>query len=120
MKPIIVSDPLRFPQIYLAGSYTNPEQKGIAANVRKALSAAKQIMDRYQVLPIVPHAMFLHHSTTWEEAMERCRDIISKLDPSHDVIIMLPGWHASKGATEERDLAISLGLKVFEYSDVIP
>lgn len=34
-----------------------------------------------------------------------------------DVIVMLPGWQNSGGATFERDIAKCLGIGIFEYSD---
>jgi len=111
--------PTVFPQVYVAGSYSADRQIDIQGNVLRALQVAQQLIGLYRVLPIVPHSMGLHHGTSWDSAMIRCREIIHSLAPGRDVVVMLPGWQASRGATEERELALSLGIRVYELAEVV-
>lgn len=103
------------PQAYIAGPYTG----AVSEHVWTALRSACIVMQARGWLPIVPHAMGLHHGVTWDEAMGRCREIIRALDPARDCMVLVPGWENSRGACEERDLALSLGLPVHLLSEVV-
>lgn len=108
-----------FSQVYIAGAYSHHTQIGVQANILAAVSAAKALLYRHYLLPILPHTMGPHHGISWEEAMVRCRGLICGLDRERDAVVMLPGWEQSKGATEERELAISLGIRVMNLEEVL-
>lgn len=101
-------------QAYIAGPYTG----AVSEHVWTALRAAQRVMEARGWLPIVPHVMG-PHGATWDAAMERCRESIRGLDPACDCLVLLPGWEDSRGAREERELAMSLGLKVYQLAEVL-
>lgn len=102
--------PDRLPQAYICGPYSGDPLR-VHRNVTRALAiAAWAAGEGY--LPIVPHAMGPHHGMTWEEAMERCRYLITTLVPGHDVLVTVPGWPESRGAREEVGLASVRGLRI--------
>lgn len=97
-------------QIYVAGSYSAPTEEGTRSNIRTALGHAHALTAKGWNC-IVPHVMGCHTST-WETAMVRCRDLIRALDPKTDALVALPGLPLSRGAREEVALAESLGVPV--------
>ncbi len=50
----------------------------------------------------------VHRDAEWEEAMKICLHFL----PHADVLMLLPNWEQSKGATMERDIAMRLGIKI--------
>ena len=66
---------------------------------------------------IVPHVSGSHR-VDWETAMDRCRATIHGMDTDKDVMAMLPGWEASRGAREERDIAFAIGMAVVDVADL--
>ena len=56
------------------------------------------------------------HDLTWQETMViDLEDIRSKAT----CIVLLPGWHLSKGAKLEVHLAISLGIPLITYEELM-
>jgi len=103
-------------QVYVAGSYSADTRTRELANVMKALVAAVTLTRRgYHC--IVPHVSGSHR-VDWETAMDRCRAIIHTMDTAQDCLVLLPGWEASKGATEERLIALAIGLEVWDLADL--
>lgn len=49
-----------------------------------------------------------------EEYMEICLQLVSMAD----MMVMLPGWEKSKGATIERSLAKETGLPIIEFAEL--
>lgn len=105
------------PQVYVAGAYTAGTTAQVRENIADALRAGLQLA-RLGFFPIVPHAMGSHR-TSWEDAMARCRVTISAMDPARDMLVLLPGWENSRGAGQERDLAIFLGVPVRTLAEVV-
>lgn len=105
-------------QAYLAGKYTGTPEETLA-NVLRAVEAAPRVIVA-GFLPIIPHTMGPHRNQTWEGAMERCRELIRGLEPSRDVVVLLPGWEESRGAREERILAAFHGIETIRLEDFPP
>ena len=94
---------------FISGPYRAPTVHGIVENIR----AAEAVALKYWALGyavICPHlntALFDGSlpDETWLagdlEILKRC-----------DVIVMLPGWNKSAGATQEHKVAVRLGLEV--------
>ena len=93
-------------RVYLSGPITSTKNyKGLFmfAEELAALGDAEQI---YNPAARVP-AFF-----TWEQAMYRCLSEITK----YDMVVMLPGWSASRGARLERDVALACGMHIVDLS----
>ena len=103
-------------QVYVAGSYSADTRTRILQNISAALVAACMLTKR-GYFPIVPHTSGSHHGS-WDEAMDKCRRTIRGMSPTRDCLALLPGWEASKGACEERALALALGLPVYDLADL--
>ena len=104
-------------QAYVAGSYTADTRTRTLQNISKALVAACALA-KQGVHPIVPHTSGSHRAT-WDEAMDRCRAIIRGMDPSRDYLVLLPGWEDSRGAQEERELALSWDISVLTLEEAL-
>lgn len=104
-------------QAYVCGPYSAATPDRIRANITRAVLAGLNL-SRAGWFPIIPHAMG-PHSTSWEEAMERCRTIVAGLDPVRDALVVLPGWERSRGAMEEVELARELGTKVRTLAEAL-
>jgi hypothetical protein len=103
---------------YVAGSYTAPTEAGILMNIKAAILGALDVMLARGWHPVVPHTSQPPH-VSWDEAMDYCRAIIRKLSPARDFLVVLPGWEASRGAREEVQLAMDLGIRVLKLEDVL-
>lgn len=100
-------------QAYIAGRYTGTPDE-VQTHILVALRGAARAAI-HGFLPIIPHTMGDHRETTWDQAMDRCRQIIRSLDPSRDILLALPNWQDSRGAREEVLLAEALGIKVVDF-----
>lgn len=99
--------------IYIAGPYTDPTEEGIRANVESALSAALVISLELKRPVIVPHVA-MDPRTPWDQAMNRCRELLSACD----TIVMLPRWRESRGARQEHEWAKERGMSVLHFDDL--
>ena len=104
-------------QAYVAGKYSDTTRTREVHNISRALVAGVALTQR-GLRPIVPHSSGSHHRT-WEQAMGDCRTTIQGLDPVRDCLVMLPGWEESRGACEERELALRLGIPVLLLADAL-
>jgi hypothetical protein len=103
-------------QVYVAGSYTADTRTRTLQNIMRALVAAVDLTKRgYH--PIVPHTAGSHH-LGWEDAMDRCYRTIKGLSPTRDCLAMLPGWEQSRGARAERELALEIGIPIYDLADL--
>lgn len=105
------------PQAYICGPYRgNPAQ--VHRNVTRALAVGAWAAAE-GFFPIVPHTMGPHRGMTWEEAMERCRYLLTTLDPARDVLVTVPGWENSRGSREEVGLASVRGIPIIHLDRVV-
>lgn len=97
-------------KIYISGPISNiPE-----GNKPSFLAAAEALEARHEnVITINPHDNGLPSHAPWEAHMRA--DIRMLLECKS--VAMLPGWHNSKGARLERDIAIGLGMDVRSLED---
>lgn len=105
-------------QFYLAGAYTAETDAERLKNIERAMVAGLFLLERKAWFPIIPHCS-MNHTTDWPTAMAICCATVSSLNKETDCVVMMPGWERSKGATEERELAIGLGIPVYELTSVI-
>lgn len=94
---------------YIAGPYRANTVSGIVDNIRKAEAVAIEYWKKGYAV-ICPHkntALLdgVCNDDVWLkgdiEIMKRC-----------DVIVMVPGWAKSTGATDEYNIAVSLGMEI--------
>lgn len=103
-------------QCYVAGSYSADTRTRELQNVMAALVAACALTKR-GFHCVVPHVAGSHR-VDWETAMTRCRAMIHSMDPNQDCLVLLPGWENSRGAREERDIAMAIGMEVWDLVDL--
>lgn len=98
--------------VYLAGPYRADTPRGIVENIQRAEKVALELWAAGYPT-ICPHkntALFDGGAPdeVWLsgdlEILRRC-----------DVLVLLPGWHESSGSVEEKILAKSLGIPVYEW-----
>lgn len=91
-------------KIYISGKITgDPHYK------TKFMKAAQKVIAAGYT-PINPATVMLKPNASWKEYMQH--DI--KLLVDCDGILMLPDWKESKGATLEKTIAESLGIRTME------
>ena len=100
---------------YVAGPYTAPTPEGIRSNIERAQQVALDCL-REGLDPYTPHVMSHGIEETQSESewlalglrwLERC-----------DVVVLCPGWRASRGTLAEVARAGELGIPVVEHSDL--
>lgn len=104
-------------QAYVAGSYSAGTPTAILQNISRALAAACALT-RAGYFAIVPHTSGSHRAS-WDEAMGRCRATIQGMSPARDCLVLLPGWQQSRGALDEFQLALELGLPTLTLEDAL-
>ena len=104
---------------YIAGKYQSPTLNGVRINVLRAEALAmKYWVKGYGV--ICPHK-----NCNLIECPEITEDQImgaffSMIERCVDIMVMIPGWQDSRGATQEYDLAVKLGIEiVYETEETI-
>jgi nucleoside 2-deoxyribosyltransferase len=123
------ADSTRPALVYLAGPYRpytdeDGTHHSIAQNVRAAAEYGVEIWKRGMVA-VIPHTMTyfprlqqqdggikgVAPEVFWEgelELLARC-----------DMLVMMPTWRLSRGATAEREYALALGIPVLEWEEFI-
>lgn len=97
-------------RIYVAGPYTNGD---VAVNVRNAYEAASRLAD-LGFAPFVPHATHFWHML-FPRPYEFWLELDNQFLPCCAALLRLPGL--SKGADKEAQLALRLGIPVFQDID---
>lgn len=104
-------------QAYLAGKYTDPDPAAVRRNIAAACEAAV-LVAKAGFHPIVPHSA-IGHRVGWNAAMTRCSEIFETLVPGQDLVVLLPGWRESIGATLEKKWGETAGLEVIELHHLL-
>jgi hypothetical protein len=97
--------------IYVAGPFRSPHQWGQQQNVMVAMALALEVWQRGHAA-ICPHSntMFFQDAAPDDVWLDGDLAILGRCDG----VLMTPDWRASRGATEERRVALEAGLPVFE------
>jgi len=96
---------------YISGPYSNIDIFEISNNIAKARSLAAELW-RLGYAVICPHlntAFF----PDGPDYIGGDLEIISRLIPGKDIMVMLFGWWDSEGAVKEKELAEQIGLEIF-------
>lgn len=102
-----ISDKVKGKKVYLSGPIT-----GIK-NYKGLFLFAEEIVRMCDAARIFNPASDIPNSFSYEEAMKRCVAALVE----YDTIVMLPGWHTSKGARLERDIALACGINIVDLTN---
>jgi hypothetical protein len=94
---------------YIAGPMS-----GLPQHNYPAFLSAEATVAAAGFVPINPAKNGLPADAPWERHMRRDIGLLVTCD----VIVMLPGWSQSRGATLENKIARTLGMKVIDLEDV--
>lgn len=102
-----ISDKVKGKKVYLSGPIT-----GIK-NYKGLFLFAEELIKMCDAARIFNPALQIPDSLDYEQAMKRCVTALAQ----YEVIMMLPGWHTSKGARLEHDIALACGMDVVDSTD---
>jgi len=106
--------------VYIAGPYTAPTAGQVDANIGLARDAAAEVY-RHGHIPLCPHALTARFERDYPDIpgpryLESDLELLARCD----AILMLPRWEESRGAQQERERAMSLGLPVYYSVEELP
>lgn len=102
-----ISDRIEGKKAYLSGPITGKK------NYKGLFSFTEELVKLCDALRIYNPASDIPDSFSYEEAMKRCVTALAE----YDTIVMLPGWHTSKGARLEHDIALACGINIIDLTD---
>ena len=110
-------------RVYLSGPMTGIEDYNRAAFDRAALdvmdAGADEVYDPAE--HIDEYAQLSHERCMALSLRELIAEIlwVDEVEPYYDMLVSLPGWEKSAGATLEREVAIACGIEVCELAEVV-
>lgn len=102
-----ISDRIEGKKAYLSGPITGKK------NYKGLFSFTEELVKLCDALRIYNPASDIPDSFSYEEAMKRCVTALAE----YDTIVMLPGWHTSKGARLEHDIALACGINIIDLTN---
>lgn len=94
-------------KVYLSGPITGKK------NYKGLFLFAEELAKMCDVSRIYNPASDIPNSFSYEEAMKRCVAALAE----YEAIVMLPGWHTSKGARLEHDIALACGINIIDLTN---
>lgn len=91
-----ISDKVKGKKVYLSGPITGKK------NYKGLFLYVEELIKLCDVFRIFNPASQIPDSLDYEQAMKRCVAALAE----YEAIVMLPGWHTSKGARLEHDIAL--------------
>lgn len=104
--------PLRREVCYVSGPYRAQTPAGIWANIMRARDVAMDLW-RMGLIAITPHlnTMLMDGVRRDEDWLAGDLEILRRCD----MVVLVPGWRASRGAQAEVQEALRIGLPVYEW-----
>lgn len=102
-----LSEKIRDKKVYLSGPITGVK------NYKGLFLFVEELVRMCDAARIFNPASQIPDSLDYEQAMKRCVTALAQ----YEVIMMLPGWHISKGARLEHDIALVCGMNVIDLTD---
>lgn len=102
-----ISDRVKGKKVYSSGPITGKK------NYKGLFAFTEELVKLCDALRIFNPASQSPDSLDYEDAMKRCVAALVE----YDTIVMLPGWHTSKGARLERDIALACGINIVDLTN---
>ena len=114
VRKIDLQELFRFKGVaFISGPFRGANHWQIHCNVTEAEKAIPKLI-RMNYIPYCPHTTTRHLQDLFPDDtfLEMCLAFIKRMNPETDIMWMLRHWENSKGACEEHELAIHLGIEV--------
>lgn len=116
------TDSLKNAFVFLSGAVSGfPDH-----NAKAFLDAEKVLFKIFGVRYVYNPIRKIRPTCTQEQAMLTCLHMLTTSDtyskqptPKCDVLVSLPGWRESKGASLERKTAEACGIRCIDYIDLV-
>ena len=118
--PTIISKHLSGRGVYLSGSITGIEDRN-----EKAFNAVAFLLRVFGASDVFNPVSRINKDASYEDAMTACLQRLTKADwtindrHEYSILVSLPGWTKSKGATLERLCARACGIKVYDFFELL-
>jgi len=114
VRKIDLQELFRFKGVaFISGPFRGSNHWEIHCNVLEAEKAIPRLIEK-NYIPYCPHTTTRHLQDLFPDDtfLEMCLEFIKRMNPETDIIYMVKNWDKSKGACEEHELAINLGIEV--------
>lgn len=98
--------------VYIAGPFSAQTREGVELNIQLAVRVGLDVA-RLGAFPVIPHANTAHPDFEQLQPYSFWIDGTVELLRRCDVVLMVPGWEASGGASKERLTALAMFKPVF-------
>ena len=102
-------------KVYIAGPYSSDNVLGVLANIRAGMRMATKLLQHgFAVFcPWADHQLFLQLREGEEISIETIQAASMEWLKASDVVLVLHGYHASKGTLAEMRMAYTMDKPVF-------